>query len=346
MNLSLFGSATRDVAIDLGTANTLVYVPGEGIVVDEPSVVAVEAVDGYERIIAVGTDAKPFVGRTPDHIQTYRPLAGGVISDLRIAEAMMKHFIDKAGGAHSGFFRGPEIVVCVPSSATSVERRAIRAAALNAGGRGVRLVEEPMAAAIGAGLPVSEPIGSMIVDIGGGTTEVGIVSLKSLMHSTSTRVAGDRMDDAIASYVRRKHNLQIGEATAERIKKQIGSAQPTAESDYIVGPISGSDVATGQPCEMTVSQSEIAEALHEPICHIVETVLAALEHAQPEIAADVIERGITMTGGGSLLRNIDRVLADETGLVVRVADEPLSCVALGAGRTLEEVDLREALCPA
>jgi rod shape-determining protein MreB len=346
MNLSLFGSASRDLAIDLGTANTLVYVPGEGVVVDEPSVVAVEAVDGYERIVAVGSDAKPFLGKTPDHIQTYRPLTGGVISDLRIAEAMIKHFIDKAGGTHSGFTRGPEIVVCVPSSATSVERRAIRAAAHNAGARAVWLVEEPMAAAIGAGLPVAEPIGSMIVDIGGGTTEVGIVSLRSLMYSTAMRVAGDRMDDAIASYVRRKHNLQIGEATAERIKKQIGSAQLTAESDHIVGPISGSDIATGQPCEMNVSQSEIAEALHEPVYHIVETVLAALEHAQPEIAADVIEHGITMTGGGSLLRNIDRVLADETGLQVRVAEKPLSCVALGAGRTLEDAEFREALCPA
>ena len=346
MNLNLFGSGTRDLAVDLGTANTLVYVPGQGIVVDEPSVVAFQAVDGEARILAVGRDAKRILGKTPDYIQTCRSLADGVITDLQIAEEMMKRFIDKANGHHSSFSRGPKIVVCVPSNATSVQRRAIRAAALNAGGRGVWLVEEPMAAAIGAGLPVAEPVGSMVVDIGGGTTEVGIVSLRALMYSTSSRVGGDRMDDAIASYVRRKHNLVIGSTTAERIKKDIGSALPTPESDHILGPVSGSDVATGHPCEINVSQAEIAEALHEPVYHIVEIVLGALEHAKPEIAADVLDQGITMTGGGSLLRNIDKVLADESGLRVRVADKPLSCVALGAGRTLEDAEFREALYPA
>jgi rod shape-determining protein MreB len=346
MELSFFGSTTRDLAIDLGTANTLVYVPGEGVVVDEPSVVALEAIDGSQHILAVGSDAKLLLGKTTDNIQTYRPLTDGVISDLRIAEAMMKYFIDKARGPHSRMARAPEIVACVPSSSTSVERRAIRAAALNAGGRGIWLVEEPMAAAIGAGLPVTEPIGSMVVDIGGGTTEVGIISLRSLMYSTSARVGGDKIDDAIISYVRRKHGLIIGQATAERIKKEIGSARATSESNHILGSICGSDVATGRPSEISVSQAEIAEALQEPISYIVEIVLAALEHAQPEIAADVIDLGITMTGGGSLLRNIDRVLADETGLPVRVADKPLSCVALGAGRTLEDAEFREALCPA
>jgi rod shape-determining protein MreB len=345
MELSFFGSSTRDLAIDLGTANTLVYVPGQGIVVDEPSVVAIEFV-GDQRILAVGSDAKVMLGRNGNNIQTYRPLTDGVISDLEIAEEMMKHFIEKAGGTHSSLFRAAGIVVCVPSSSTSVERRAIRAAAHNAGGREIWLVEEPMAAAIGAGLPVAEPVGSMIVDIGGGTTEVGIVSLKSLMYSSSARVGGDKMDDAITSYVRRKHNLMIGQGTAERIKKEIGSAQYTPESEHIVGTVRGSDVATGCPSEIEVSQAEIAEALREPVDHIVEIVLAALEHAQPEIAADVIDLGITMTGGGSLLRNMDKVLSDETGLPVHVADKPLSCVALGAGRTLEDAEFRETLCAA
>lgn len=346
MELSFFGSGTRDLAIDLGTANTLVYVPGEGIVVDEPSVVAIELIDGESRVLAVGHDAKLLVGKTTENIQTYRPLTGGVISDLIIAEEMMKHFIQKAGGIHSRLFHAAEIVICVPSKSTSVERRAIRAAALNAGGREIWLVEEPMAAALGAGLPVGEPIGSMVVDIGGGTTEVGIVSLRSLMYGTSERVGGDAMDEAIASYVRRKHNLVIGQGTAERIKTEIGSADATPESEHILGTIRGSDLATGRPNEINVSQAEIAEALREPVDHIVGIVLAALEHAQPEIAADVIDRGITMTGGGSLLRNIAQVLEDETGLPVQVADKPLSCVALGAGRALEDAEFREALCPA
>ena len=345
MELSFFGSATRDLAIDLGTANTLVYVPGEGIVVDEPSVVAIESI-GDQRILAVGSDAKVLLGRAADNIRTYRPLCDGVISDLEIAEEMIKHFIEKAAGTHSRMSRGPDIVVCVPSSSTSVERRAIRAAAHNSGGREIWLVEEPMAAAIGAGLPVSEPIGSMIVDIGGGTTEVGIISMKSLMYSSSARVGGDKMDESIASYVRRKHNLLIGQGTAERIKKEIGSAQVTHESEHIVGTVRGSDVATGCPAEVEVSQAGIADALREQVDHIVEIVLAALEHTQPEIAADVIDQGITMTGGGSLLRNMDKVLADETGLSVRVAEKPLSCVALGAGRALEDEEFREALCPA
>ena len=342
-----FGSpATRGIAIDLGTANTLVYVPGQGIVIDEPSVVAVEVANGTRCVRAVGSEAKILIGKTPDNILTYRPLTDGVIGDLEIAEEMIKHFIQKAVGVPSMLSRGPEIVICVPSGATPVERRAIRAAASNAGGREVWLVEEPMAAAIGAGLPVAEPVGSMVVDIGGGTTEVGIISLKGLTYSTSARVGGDKMDEAIAAYVRRKYNLQIGEGTAERIKKEIGSAVITPESHLIVGHVRGQDVARGVPCEISISQAETAEAIREPISQIVQVVETALEQTKPEIASDMIERGITMTGGGSLLRNVDRVIADETGLPVRVAEAPLTCVALGAGRTLEDSEFRETLCPA
>jgi rod shape-determining protein MreB and related proteins len=347
MDFGLFGSSgNRDIAMDLGTANTLVYVPGQGIVVDEPSVVAVELINGAQCVRAVGHDAKLYEGKTPHNLRTYRPLTDGVINDLEIAEEMIKHFIEKAGGSRSRTSRGPEIVICVPSGSTPVERRAIRAAAANAGGRQVWLVEEPMAAALGAGLPVAEPVGSMVVDIGGGTTEVGIISLKGLTFGTSARVGGDKMDEAIAAYVRRKYNLQIGEGTAERIKKEIGSARATTESIHIVGSVSGQDVARGVPCEISISQAEIAEALREPVAHVVEVVETALEQTKPEIAADIIDRGITMTGGGSLLRNIDLVLADETGLPVRVADAPLTCVALGAGRALEDPEFRETLCPA
>jgi rod shape-determining protein MreB len=335
-----------DIAIDLGTANTLVYVPGQGIIIDEPSVVAIEQVNGIHRVMAVGADAKILIGKTPNYIKTYRPLTDGVISDLEIAEEMIKHFIRKATGQPSILSRSPEIVICVPSGATSVERRAIRAAALNAGGREVWLIEEPMAAAIGAGLPVDKPIGSMVVDIGGGTTEVGITCLNRLAFGTSARVGGDRMDDAIAAYMRRKHNLVIGQASAERIKLEIGSALASPESHLVVGQISGQDLGHGGPREITVSQAEIAEALREPIARIVELVCTALEKTKPEIAADIIDQGIIMTGGGSLLRNIDRVLSDETALPVMVADAPLQCVALGAGRVLEDAESRETLCPA
>ena len=347
MDFGHFGSRARSIAMDLGTANTLVYVSGEGIVVDEPSVVAIETANGVRRVRAIGTDAKIIVGKTPDSIETFRPLTDGVINDLEIAEEMIKHFIYKAGGgSHSLLSRGPEIVICVPTSATTVERRAIRAAALNAGGREVWLIEEPMAAAIGAGLPVQEPIGSMVVDIGGGTTEVGIISLGSLNYGTSARVGGDKMDEAIAAFVRRRHNMIIGEGTAERIKIEIGSALATSEGTHILGCIRGQDVTRGVPCELSLSQADIVEALREPLSHIVEIVCGSLEQAQPEIASDMIDCGITLTGGGSLLRNIDRVLADETGLPVQVAEKPLLCVAMGAGRALEDHDFRETLCAA
>jgi rod shape-determining protein MreB len=337
----LFAFGSHDVAIDLGTANTIVYLRGKGIVIDEPSVVAVDVSDGVRRVRAVGDDAKLMVGKTPNHIATIRPLRNGVM-----AEQMIRHFIKKAQDGQSAFSRGAEIVICVPSASTSVELRAIRDAALNAGARHVWLIEEPLAAALGAGLPVAEPMGSMVVDIGGGTAEVGVVSLGGLIYSNSAHTGGDKMDEAITAYVRRAHNLLIGEATAERIKKEIGSARATAASGGETAFVKGRDVAAGGPRETTLNQSEIAGALSEPVSHIIHFVRAALEHIQPEIAADIIDQGITMTGGGSLLRNIDAVLADETGLPVRVAEDALRCVALGAGRALEDAEYRGALQPA
>ena len=336
----LVSLGSRQIAIDLGTANTLVYVPGQGIVINEPSVVALEAINGAQRVRAVGGDAKILMGRTPDHIRTYRPLNDGVINDLSIAEEMIKYFIKKATGGRSVMSRGADIVIGVPSASTQVERRAIQAAALNAGAHEVWLIEEPMAAAIGAGLPVEEPVGCMVVDIGGGTTEVGIISLKRPTYSTSARVGGDKMDEAIIAHLRRKHNVVIGPASAERIKKEIGSALSTPESMHVVGFVGGRDVALGTPCEVALTQADLTDALHEVVQHIVETVCAALEHAGPEMAADIIDSGIVMTGGGSLLRNLDTVLGDETGLPVRLAEEPLTCVALGAARALHDPEYR------
>jgi len=306
----------------------------------------VEVSDGVRRVLAVGNEAKLMTGRTPENLATVRPLRNGVIADLEIAEQMIRHFIGRAQAGRSSFARGPEIVICVPSASTAVELRAIRAAAVNAGARHVWLIEEPMAAALGAGLPVSDPVGSMVVDIGGGTTEVGVTALGGLIYSNSERTGGDRMDEAIAAYVRRTHNLLIGEATAERIKQRIGAARATAASGATNSSISGRDVAEGGPREMMLSQTEIVEALNEPVSQIVAFVRSALEQIPPEIAADVIDRGITMTGGGSLLRNFDAVLADETGLPVRIAENALKCVALGAGRALEDAQFRGALQPA
>jgi rod shape-determining protein MreB len=269
-----------------------------------------------------------------------------VIADLEVAEEMIKHFIRKAHGGPSRFSRGPEVVICIPSGATSVERRAIRDAVTNAGADRVSMIEEPMAAAIGAGLPVTEPIGSMVVDIGGGTTEVGVISLQGLAFCRSTRVGGDRMDESIAAYVRRNFNLLIGEGTAERVKLEIGSAVRPWDGNGLVAPVRGRDVSRGVPSEIELNQAQVAEALSEPVSRILEVVRAALENTQPEIAADVIDQGITMTGGSSLLREIGPVLADETGLPVRVAENPLECVALGAGRTLEDPVYRGALIAA
>ena len=342
----LFNFSPRDIAIDLGTANTVVYVRGSGIVTSEPSVVAMEFVNGVRKVRAVGDDAKLMMGKTPDNIKTIRPLRNGVIADLEVAEEMIKHFINKAHGGPSRFSRGPEVVICIPSGATSVERRAIRDAVNNAGADKVSLIEEPMAAALGAGLPVAEPIGSMVVDIGGGTTEVGVISLQGLAFCRSARIGGDRMDEAIAAYVRRNYNLLIGEGTAERVKLEIGAARQPKDGEGLQTGVRGRDVSRGVPSEIILNQAQVAEAMAEPVNRIVEVVRSALENTQPEIAADVIDQGITMTGGGSLLREIADVIADETGLPVRVAEDAMSCVALGAGRTLEEPLYRGALIPA
>jgi len=340
---SPFSFSSRGVAIDLGTANTVVYVCGVGIVANEPSVVALETRDGVRKVRAVGDDAKLMLGKTPEGVRTIRPLRSGVIADLEVAEEMIKHFIRKAHGGPRRFTRGPEVAICIPSGATSVERRAIRDAVTNAGADRVSLIEEPMAAAIGAGLPVADPIGSMVVDIGGGTTEVGVISLQGLAFSRSTRVGGDRLDDAIASYVRRNFNLLIGEGTAERVKLEIGSAVRPGDGVGLTTRVRGRDVGRGMPAEIVLNQAQVAEALAEPVNQIVEVVRSALENTQPEIAADVIDQGITMTGGGALLRGIDTIIQDSTGLPVRIADDPMSCVALGAGRSLEEKVLRGAL---
>ena len=346
MGVGLFNFWSRDVAIDLGTCNTVVYVRDRGIVLNEPSVVALEYGNGPAKVRAVGGDAKLMLGKTPANVRTVRPLRSGVIADLEVAEQMIKHFLLKATGRRGGLSAKTQVVICVPSGSTSVERRAIRDAASNAGASEVRLIEEPMAAAIGAGLPVVDPTGSMIVDIGGGTTEVGVISLQGLAYSRSVRVGGDKMDDAIMSYVRRTHNLQIGEATAERVKKEVGIARPPANGRGETVLVKGLDVERGVPRELALTQAEVAHALTDPVARIVQAVRAALEHTEPEMAADIIDDGITMTGGGSLLRDIDAVLADETGLPVRIACDPLQCVALGAGRTLEEPVYRGALQPA
>ena len=343
---SLLNFSSRDIAIDLGTANTVIYVRGEGIVTSEPSVVTMEIVNGTRKVRAVGNDAKLMMGKTPENIRTVRPLRAGVIADLEVAEEMIKHFIRKAHGGPSRFSRGPEVVICIPSGATSVERRAIRDAVTNAGADRVSLIEEPMAAAIGAGLPVADPIGSMVVDIGGGTTEVGVISLNGLAFCRSARVGGDRMDEAIAAYVRRNFNLLIGEGTAERVKLEIGAAVRPADGHGLTTYVRGRDVSRGVPAEIQLSQAQVADALKEPVTQIVEVVRTALENTQPEIAADVIDQGITMTGGGSLLREFATVIQDSTGLPVHVADDPMSCVALGAGQTLEDIVLRGALMAA
>jgi rod shape-determining protein MreB len=340
----MFSFFSQDMAIDLGTANTLVYVRGRGIVLNEPSVVAMETIKGHRVVKAVGNDAKLMMGKTPGNVETIRPLRDGVIADIDVAEQMIKYFIDKVHT--SRFPRSPEIVICVPSGSTSVEKRAIRDAAINAGASAVYLIEEPMAAAIGAGLPVTEPIGSMIVDIGGGTTEVAVLSLRGLAYTTSVRVGGDKMDEAIVNYVRRNHNLLIGEATAERIKKEIGTAYAPVDGIGRSMEIKGRDLMNGVPKEITINQGQIAEALSEPVSTIVEGVRLALENTLPELAADIVDQGIVMTGGGALLHGIDHVLRKATGLPVTIADDPLTCVALGTGRALEDPMYRGVLTTA
>jgi rod shape-determining protein MreB len=330
----LFSFVSADMAIDLGTANTLVYVKNRGIVLNEPSVVAITTVNGKKQVHAVGNEAKQMLGRTPGNIVAIRPLRDGVIADFDVAEAMIKHFIRKVHNRRS--FVSPEMVICVPSGSTAVEQRAIIESAESAGARKVWLIEEPMAAAIGAGLPVQDPTGSMVVDIGGGTTEVAVLSLGGIVYAKSARVGGDKMDEAIIAYIRRVHNLLIGESTAERIKKDIGSACPPADGEGKTMKIKGRDLMYGVPKEIVVSERQIAESLAEPVGQIVEAVKSALEHTAPELAADIVDKGIVMTGGGSLLNNLDFVLRYATGLPVTLADDPLTCVALGTGQALEE----------
>jgi rod shape-determining protein MreB and related proteins len=331
----LMGWLSADMAIDLGTANTLVYVKGRGIVLNEPSVVAIVNTRGKKQVLAVGDEAKLMLGRTPGNIEAIRPLRDGVIADFEIAEEMIKHFIRKVHNRRS--FASPQVIICVPSGSTAVERRAIMESAESAGARRVYLIEEPMAAAIGAGLPVTEPTGSMVVDIGGGTTEVAVLSLGGIVYSRSVRVGGDKMDEAIIAYIRRNHNLLVGEASAERIKKQIGSACPPEDGNGLQLEIKGRDLMNGVPKELIVNQRQIAEALAEPVGAIIEAVKMALEHTAPELAADIVDKGIVLTGGGALLGNLDLVLRHATGLPVSIADEPLSCVALGTGRALEDM---------
>jgi rod shape-determining protein MreB and related proteins len=330
----LFSIFSKDMAIDLGTANTLVYVKGEGVVLNEPSVVATVENQGRTQVLAVGNEAKQMLGRTPGKIQAIRPMKDGVIADFEVAEQMIKSFIKKV---HSGrTLYNPQIVICVPTGATNVERRAIRESADAAGARRVFLIEEPVAAAIGAGLPVAEPTGSMIVDIGGGTTEVAVLSLGGVVHATSVKAAGDKFDEAIIEYMRSSHKLAIGETTAERMKKEIGSASTPEDGDGKSMNVKGRDLITGLPKELSISQRQIAEALAEPVAQIIDTIKRALEQTPAELSADIVERGIMMTGGGSLLGNLDKVLRRATSLPVSIAEDPLLCVVMGTGKALEE----------
>ena len=340
-----FGMLSADMAIDLGTANTLVYVSGQGIVLNEPSVVAMADIKGKNQVLAVGDEAKQMLGRTPGNIQAIRPLRDGVIADFDVAEEMIKHFIRKVHNRRS--FARPQVIVCVPSGSTAVERRAIQESAENTGARRVFLIKEPMAAAIGASLPVTEPTGSMVVDIGGGTTEVAVLSLGGIVYARSIRVGGDKMDEAIIGYLRRNHSLLVGEGSAERIKKLIGSACMPEDGDGAMIEIKGRDLMNGVPREMRVTERQIAEALSEPVGAIVESAKVALEQTAPELAADIVDKGIVLTGGGALLGNLDYVLRQATGLPVTIADDALSCVVLGTGKCLEEMKtLRSVLSQA
>jgi rod shape-determining protein MreB len=333
----VFGSMSADLAIDLGTANPLVYVQGRGIVLDEPSVVAIIEHEGKREILAVGEEAKVMLGRTPGNIQAIRPLREGVIADFEVAEEMIKHFIRKV--QKRGTFASPQIVICVPSGATPVERRAIQESAMAAGARKVYLIEEPMAAALGAGLPVNEPVGSMVVDIGGGTTEVAVLSLGGIVYSRSIRVGGDKMDQAIINYIRRNYNLLLGETSAERIKKECGTAAAVMNGEEIKITIKGRDLASGVPKAIRLGQSQIAEGLSEPVGQIVDAVRVALEVTPPELVSDIVECGIVLTGGGALLANLDKVLSKEVNLPVTVAEDALSCVALGTGMAVEHLKI-------
>lgn len=331
----LRGMFSTDLSIDLGTANTLIYVRDRGIVLNEPSVVAIRMNGTQKSVVAVGTDAKRMLGRTPGNITAIRPLKDGVIADFQVTEKMLQHFI---AAVHENSFitPSPRVLICVPCKSTQVERKAIRESALGGGARDVYLIEEPMAAAIGAGLPVEEARGSMVVDIGGGTTEIAIISLNGVVYSDSVRVGGDKFDEAIVTYVRRQYGSLIGEATAERVKKEIATAYPTTEVKEI--DVRGRNLAEGVPRSFVLNSAEILEALQEPLTQIVSAVKSALEQSPPELASDIAERGLVLTGGGALMSGLDRLLSEETGLPVLVAEDPLTCVARGGGTALEIMD--------
>ncbi len=332
----LYGLFSNDLAIDLGTATTLIYVKGKGIVSCEPSVVAVARDSrGDKRVLAVGREAKEMLGRTPGNIEAIRPLRDGVIADFEITEAMLRYFITRAHNRRS--WVKPRIIICVPFGITEVEKRAVKESAQSAGAREVFLIEEPMAAAIGAGLPITEPSGNMVVDIGGGTTEVAVISLAGIVYSQSVRVGGDKMDEAIVAYMKRKYNLAIGEQTAERIKISIANAY--APEELLTMEVKGRDMVAGVPKTVVVNSDEIREGLAEPINAIVEAVLLALERTPPELAADIVDKGVVLTGGGALLKNLDVLLREETGLPVMVSDDPISAVVLGSGKTLDHFHL-------
>ena len=322
---------SQDMAIDLGTANTLVVLKGQGVVLNEPSVVAVVDNKGKKSVLAVGDEAKTMLGRTPGNISAIRPLKNGVIADFIVTEEMIKHFIKKVHKKRT--FANPRILICVPTGSTPVERKAIQDSALAAGARRVQLIEEPIAAAIGAGLPISEATGSMVVDIGGGTTEVAVLSLGGVVYSNSLRIAGDAMDQALQSYMRKEYNLMIGDSTAEKIKKEIGTAVASSNNTY---PVKGRDLRSGTPKEVNITEEDSSEALDGILTEIVNGIKDALENTPPELSADLVDMGLTLTGGGSLLKNIDKRFSRETGLPVHIADDPLSCVALGTGKALEQ----------
>lgn len=326
------GLFTKEIGIDLGTANTLVYLKGKGVILREPSVVAINNSTG--QVLAVGLDAKQMIGRTPGNITAIRPLKDGVIADFETTQGMLKYFIRKAVG--NSPLTKPRVVICVPSGVTEVEKRAVVDSAMSAGAKEAFLIEEPMASAIGAGLPVAEPSGSMVVDIGGGTSEVAVISLGGVVVSRSLRIAGDEFDDAIIHYIKKEYNLMIGERTAEAIKLKIGSAYPLdKEENY---NISGRDLVTGLPKELSISSVEIRESLREPINAIVDSIKFTLEKTPPELAADIMERGIMLAGGGALLRGLDRLISEETGIPVFIAEQPIDCVVLGTGKVLEEIE--------
>ena len=332
----VYGLFSNDLAIDLGTATTLTYVKGKGIVAHEPSVVAVQKQDGViKRVLAVGKEAKEMLGRTPGNIVAIRPMKDGVIADFEVTEAMMRHFINRAHNRQT--LVKPRIIICVPSGITEVEKRAVRESALAAGAREVFLIEEPMAAAIGAGLPITEPGGNMVVDIGGGTTEVAVISLAGIVACKSLRVGSDRMDEAIVQHIKRKYNLLIGERTAEKVKIEIGTAAPSDE--VMVMDVKGRDLVAGIPKTISIDSEEILQALSEPVSAMVDAVRGVLERAPPELCADIVDKGIVLTGGGSKLRNLDRLLSEETGLPVFLCDEPEYAVVLGSGAALDEINI-------